>query len=128
MNGVNKNLYLTNSDNGINWYKAYSSCKSFSNEYVESRMIWGCQWDQVCRFLHNHGDKIDLNDSKTYGNYRNSFGTAATNRGSLGNPASTGTRNEAWKINNIYDFAGNGLEWAQEAYDTYSRGYRGRYL
>ena len=124
-NGTTPQVKAGNLMNGINWYTAYSACKSFSGESVESRMIWGCQWDQVCRFMHEHGDKVDLNNSITYGNYTNSSGEVAVNSRSLGTPPETGTRNKLWQVNNIYDFAGNGLEWSQEAYDTYSRGYRG---
>ena len=108
--------------NYVNWYHAYSACKSFSKGNVQSRMIWGCQWDQVCRFISSLGDKKveSLSDSRSYGNFSNSTGDAETNRGSLGEPASTGLRNQAWKTNNIYDFAGNCLEWTQEASRSYS--------
>ena len=116
--------------NWINWYNAYLVCKSFSNKNVQSRMIWGCQWDQVCRFISTLGDNkvSSLDNSTTYGNYSNSEGTAATNKGSLGSTASTGTRNEAWKTNNIYDLAGNCYEWTQEGWSNYHRVVRGRLL
>jgi len=113
----------------INWYNSYSACKSFSSGKVESRMIWGCQWDQVCRFISTLGDNkvSSLDDSRSYGNYDNSEGAAATNSGTSNFDRTTG-RNSAWKTNNIYDLAGNCWEWTQEAYSHYRRAFRGRRL
>ena len=113
--------------NSTNWYNLYKACKSFSNGNVETRMIWGCQWDQVCRFISTLGENkvSSLDSSITYGNYNNSEGAAATNKGS-GGTVYTGTRNEAWKTNNIYDLAGNCLEWTQESYSSQCRISRGR--
>ena len=103
---------------GINWYNLYSACKSFSNGNVEARMIWGCQWDQICKFISTakdaNGDLIDLNDSRKYGNYKNSIPPANEN---IGINRTTGV-NEAWKTNNIYDLAGNHKEMSQEAYHS----------
>ena len=102
--------------NSTNWYNLYSACKSFSSGKVESRMIWGCQWDQVCRFISTLGDNkvSSLDSSITYGNYYNSKDAAATNSGGSKFNSTTG-RNSAWKTNNIYDLAGNCWEWTQEA-------------
>ena len=110
-----------------NWYNLYKACKSFSSGKVESRMIWGCQWDQVCRFISTLGDNkvSSLDDSRSYGNYGNSEGAAATNSGTSNFDSTTG-RNSAWKTNNIYDLAGNCWEWTQEACYTYCRASRGR--
>ena len=101
--------------NNKNWYNLYSACKSFSSGKVEARMIWGCQWDQVCRFISTLGDNkvSSLDDSTSYGNYSGST------------DYKTGTRNNCI-TNDIYDLAGNCLEWTQEAYDTNRRAYRGR--
>ena len=103
--------------NNTNWYKLYSACKSFSSGKVESRMIWGCQWDQVCRFISTLGDNkvSSLDDSTSYGNYSGST------------DFKTGTRNKCI-TNNIYDLAGNYWEWTQEAYSHYRRAFRGRLL
>ena len=100
-----------------NWYNLYSACKSFSSGKVESRMIWGCQWDQVCRFISTLGDNkvSSLDDSTSYGNYSGST------------DYKTGTRNKCI-TNNIYDLAGNYWEWTQEAYYTNNRAFRGRQL
>ena len=103
--------------NTTNWYNLYSACKSFSSGKVEARMIWGCQWDQVCRFISTLGDNkvSSLDDSTSYGNYSGST------------DYKTGTRNKCI-TNNIYDLAGNYWEWTQEAYYTYYRAFRGRQL
>ena len=103
--------------NNTTWYNLYSACKSFSSGNVESRMIWGCQWDQVCRFISTLGDNkvSSLGDSTSYGNYSGST------------DYKTGTRNKCI-TNNIYDLAGNCWEWTQEAYLSDIRAYRGRRL
>ncbi len=44
--------------NKTDWYNLYKACKSFSNENVESRMVWGCQWDQICRFIKGSGANL----------------------------------------------------------------------
>ena len=118
-----------------NWYNLYKACKSFSKGNVESRMIWGCQWDQVCRFISTYKDGNEekirrLTDSTTYGNYDNSSGNAKVvvdGQNKYGNKQVTGF-SEYWKTNNIYDLAGNCWEWTQEAYNTYDRASRGRRL
>ena len=107
----------------INWYELYNACKGFTvNGVVESRMIWGCQWDMVCLFIENHGEKKDIYNSATWGNY---YGTAV-----LSSDRQTVIKNsdsESSKVlntgkttftmaNNIYDIAGNCEEWTQEYY------------
>ena len=105
--------------NTIIWYDGYIKCKSFSNEKVESRMIWGCQWDQVCRFIQKNQN---IDDSTSYGNYNNS--SSPDNISGAGTLKPTGF-SDYWKANNIYDLAGNCWEWTQEAYYTNSRSVRG---
>ena len=116
--------------NSTNWYNLYKAYKTFGDESNTcSRMIWGCQWDQVCKFIstykeENETKNRDLSNSCSYGNYSNSTGDAATNSGRDNFNYTTG-RNEAWKTNNIYDFAGNCREWTQEAYSSNYRTLRG---
>ena len=105
-----------------NWYNLYAKCKTFGDESTTySRMIWGCQWDQVCKFISTAKDKngqtISLSNSTKYGNYKNS-------ENSTQNKINTGS-NDNYNTNNIYDLAGNCLEWTQEAYYTDFRAYRG---
>ena len=104
------------------WYNLYKACKGFEDSSVYSRMIWGCTWDAVCLFINQHGDKVSLTDSTTYGNYSNSSGNA--NVTGKGSKQVTGY-SDYWKANNIYDIAGNCYEWTQEACDTSSRATRG---
>ena len=113
-----------------NWYNLYAKCKSLNaSKKVETRMIWGCQWDATCNFIANKGDKKDIVDSSSWGNYRNSTGDAAVKviengTEKYGSKQNTGY-SEYWKANNIYDLAGNCLEWTQEAENNYCRAYRG---
>ena len=101
-----------------NWYNLYKACKDIDSSGVVTAMIWGCQWDQVCKFINTSGDKVSLTNSTSYGNYKNS--TVAGH----GSKKVTGY-SESWKANNIYDLAGNCLEWTQEANYANYRAYRG---
>ena len=85
---------------------------------MKTRMIWGLQWDATCNWLAGSG--FDITDSTSWGNYKDN---TATGHGSKQNTGYS----ESWKANNIYDFAGNCDELTQEAYDTYSRAFRGGY-
>ena len=105
-----------------NWYNLYKACKDIDSTGVETRMIWGCQWDQVCKFINTSGDKVSLTNSSSYGNYNNSSGNA--NISGKGSKQVTGY-SDYWKANNIYDIAGNCYEWTQEACGTNLRASRG---
>ena len=106
----------------INWYDSYKKCQELkASEKVKTEMIWGCQWDATCKFIANKGEKKNITDSRTWGNYNNSEDKAAvvvTENGvevnKFGVKQNTGY-SEYWKANNIYDFAGNCSEWTQEA-------------
>ena len=97
-----------------NWYNLYKKCKELNaSDKVETRMIWGCQWDVTMNWLISSGAKTsnEVNkDSSSWGNYNNKLNTGKT----------TFTM-----ANNIYDLAGNCFEWTQEAYYTNSRALRG---
>ena len=58
-------------------------------------------------------DDIQRN-SVNWGNYFNSEGGAKENSGDI----QPGGTNECWKVNNIYNLAGNVREWTQEKYST----------
>jgi len=94
----------------VNWYKLYKACKEFTNNSVESRMIWGCQWDIIMNWMLNSSD-IDVQtyvtDSSGKGNYSN----YTINTGS----------NSDYKVNNIYDLAGNCWEITQEVGNFYGK-------
>ena len=114
-----------------NWYYLYNQCKGLSaSNKVMSRMIWGCQWDVTCNWIANYGDKKNISDSSTWGNYSNYNTANSYSNGDTGYVSGAGSKqntgsSEYWKANNIYDFAGNCYEWTQEANSTSGRAIRG---
>lgn len=69
----------------------------------KSNLMFGIQWDLVCKFIENKSDKIryEINeDSSNWGNYGGTLRTTGSN--------------EQYKLLNIYDFAGNVKEWTLE--------------
>ena len=106
-------------ENGVNWYTLYKNCKTLAvGSKVKTRMIWGLQWDATCNWLANSDPRYSITDSSTWGNYNNN---TADGHGTKQNTGSS----ESWKANNIYDFAGNCVEFTQEAYGTGGRAGRG---
>ena len=111
------------------WYELYKYSKNIAgSENMQTRMIWGCQWDVTCKWLAEH--KYDINNSSAWGNYsdyntKNNYteGNEKYEAGA-GEKQKTGS-SENWKANNIYDLAGNCREWNQEANSTNNRAYRG---
>ncbi len=110
-----------------NWYDLYTACgdatKLQASQKVKTQMIWGCQWDVVCDFIANKGDKKDITDSRSWGNYNDSIEPANTGNYQKTQKKNTGS-NENWKANNIYDLAGNCSEWTREAYGNEGRAIR----
>ena len=98
------------------------------NSALHSHLMYGIEWDSILNWLNGNATissstngqtkTMELADIQTnscsWGNYSNSTGNAATNKGSK---QSTG-KSEYWKANNIYDLAGNVYEWTQEKYST----------
>ena len=131
--GVQKDkATLTNT----NWYNLYKKCTELNaSDKVETRMIWGCQWDVTMNWLISSGAKTsnEVNkDSSSWGNYKDSTENAkvtvteedGTTTNKYGSKQNTGY-SEYWKANNIYDLAGNCFEWTQEAGYTHYRAVRG---
>ena len=95
---------------------------------INSHLIYGIEWDSVLQWLLDSSAVIEAetngtktisiddiqSDSRSWGNYDNSIGEAVTSSGSK----QPGGTNEYWKVNNIYDLAGNVYEWTQEKYST----------
>ena len=124
----------------VNWYELYNANKTLGKNLdgVTTGMIWGCQWDTMCYWLANNGDKKNINDSTLWGNYSNA--TVTDNSGEEIKPAldedtyenedeaciilKTGITDYT-KANNMYDVAGNCVEWTMEALDYDLRAYRG---
>ena len=76
-----------------------------ANNNITSTMIWGCQWDATMRWMYESGDefkKIYTYNSEGKGNYKSS------------STIPTGTV-EDYAMNNIYDMAGNVVDWTIEA-------------
>lgn len=100
------------------WYQLYANCKDLSiNNSVETRMIWGLNWDATMKWFLSS----EVEATRTY----------VTNSAGKGHYSSSSTiqtgSNSNYAVNNIYDMAGNVLEWTQEAYDTEIRASRGGY-
>ena len=111
------------SQTNTNWYELYKYSKNIAgSENMQTRMIWGCQWDVTCKWLAEHN--YDINNSSAWGNYYDSVSPANGGNYEQNNKKNTGS-NENWKANNIYDLAGNCMEWIQEAYYTNTRACRG---
>ena len=115
-----------------NWYNLYKKCKELNaSNKVETRMIWGCQWDVTCNFITNKGDKKSITDSSSWGNYKNTSVKAddeTTVLKASGEAQVLNTGKTTFTMaNNIYDLAGNCREKTQEAYFTDYRAVRGGY-
>ena len=128
--GVQKDkATLTNT----NWYNLYKKCKELNaSDKVETRMIWGCQWDVTMNWLISSGAKTsnEVNkDSSSWGNYNNTLvkaddGTTEIKASGKSTKLNTG-KTTFTMANNIYDLAGNCYEWTQEAYLIGLRANRG---
>ena len=111
------------------WYELYKYSKNIAgSENMQTRMIWGCQWDVTCKWLSEHG--YDINDSSSWGNHSDYNTKNNYTEGNEKYEAKAGRKqntgfSENWKANNIYDLAGNCNEWTQEAYSTLCRAFRG---
>ena len=104
--------------NTIMWYGTYNKCKnmyndssSLSTQNVISQMIWGSQWDAMMNWMAKTGTAI----GDFMGQVR------------IENDASTTGTKDTDIINNVYDLYGCNEEVTAEAYDSYSRVYRGGY-
>ena len=97
----------------------------FANQSVISTLCYGVQWDAALNFIDPNyitnatigtpacSEDSYVRDSTGQGNYQDDDST--------NNPGNTGL----YVKNNIYDLAGNVLEWTMESYDTNNRVSRG---
>ena len=69
---------------------------------VKSTLTYGCEWDAMCRYI---GDAQRTTPTKSAPGLTGSVSTDVSK--------------------NIYDLAGNCIEWTMEAFDTYNRVHRG---
>ena len=86
-------------------------------------MIWGCQWDATLRWFQTSKDE----EVKKFPTNSTGKGNYVRTQGSTNKAIPTGS-NTNYKVNNIYDLAGNVYEWTLEAYSNKVRVYRGRCL
>ena len=106
----NQQVLTASSSDGSNylganmWYGLYNSIRKIDEN---KQMIWGCQYDQVIKFLKENEEAPEI--GHTY---------------IAGSRALSG-QNELDKMKNIYDLEGNHYEWTAEAYSTSIRAYRG---
>lgn len=104
----------------INYTNSKSKAEAMYNtSEVKSGLVTGKQWDTVMKWVSNNSGP-SVTDSRAWGNYNNSTGSAATGSGTK----KTAGYSEYWKAKNIYDLAGNVWEWSNEIYSSY-RVYRG---
>ena len=116
---------------GIAQTEAIKVCANKTKESINTHLMYGTEWDSVLNWLIGKAKissdvigelktmKIEdiQTNSSSWGNYSNSTGDSKTDSNILQN---TGT-SEYWKVNNIYDLAGNVWEWTQEKYSTGNR-------
>lgn len=81
-------------------YKKYSE-EMYSDNYIQSSLITGTQWDTIIRWLICTG--INIEDT--------SFGAARSSYGSSG-------ESDSWKTNNIYDLTGSVMTVTNEKYSN----------
>ena len=86
------------------WYGLYKNARKIDKNI---QMIWGCQYDQVIKFLRDGGETPEYGHSHVL--------TTRTPTG----------QNESDKMKNIYDLEGNNNEWTMESSERTQRGLRG---
>ena len=105
------------------WYNMYRRARNVSNnENIQTNMIWGFLWYETLQWLVDTGSKEVsemIYDSSGWGNFENSKFTYLDESGTLQSKTwaraiPTGSTEYA-KANNIYDLAGNMLEWTLQS-------------
>ena len=102
-----------------NWYGLYNKLIQRKAGTV-SQMIWGCQWDQVMKFVDGKKDNNGTGDTYSVTQAKTTEGTTRH----TGSIAVTGA-NINDLVQNIYDLEGNFTEWTSTASNTYDRALRG---
>ena len=81
------------------WYGLYNTIRNIS---ANKQMIWGCQYDQIVKFI---GEEAQVGH---------------TDRNLTTSPALSG-QNGLDEMKNIYDLEGNFCEWTAVSYLTFGR-------
>ena len=114
-NGASKkNQTVLDASTGGMWYGLYNVLRKQNQKIINSSMIWGCQYDQILKFMNGKAD--------------GSGATVNVNTPSSSRQLSSrqvSGYNVVDKICNIYDLEGNCYEWTLETYDTSGRILRG---
>ena len=93
------------------WYGLYKYQKLYTNDKVVSSMIWGCQYDQMMRWMQ--GNNIDVVSTTPIA-------------GAEKNTERITGKNDKDQLNKVYDLLGNNFEWSIENYATNGRVHRRR--
>ena len=132
---VSSKRNTTNGIGDVTWYKMYAQQKIYSELALESKttssMIWGSQYDQIMIWMK--GEKSS-EQASSRGKYYITNGAGKGNYGTISGVendvysgvAPTGSQ-DAYSTKNIFDLAGNVIEWSLEAYNTDVRVFRGGY-
>ena len=107
--------------------KNYSKLALGTSTTVTSSMIWGSQWDQIMIWMKNIENTTQSSyyviNSVGMGNYGTITGVD-DGYSNTSSPAPTG----CFDVKNIYDLAGNMVDWSLEADSAYDRVTRRRLL
>ena len=115
---MNEETETTNTQEGaIELARNFDTANGYTG--VTSTLCYGVQWDATLTWIDPDYTGF-AKDSIGKGNYNEDANTNSWK----GRVASTGA-SEDYKVNNIYDLAGNVYEWTMESYYTYFRVYRG---
>ncbi len=82
---------------------------------VGTNLVTGAQWDTTLKWIQWSGKSPT--DSRSWGNYSNS--TSPANVSGYGNMQISGYSN-SWRVKNIYDLAGNLMEFTNELYSSWN--------
>lgn len=99
--------------------KAKNISENFINsDSVESSLITSYCWDTTIKWIDNYIPDFKINNEK-YGNYIQLWSSTQEAQNSDFTTLKTGT-NENYNVKNIYDMAGNALEFTTEIYTGYN--------
>ena len=85
----------------MQWYGLYAKQQLYSTNSVQGQMIWGCQYDQMLKWMQTN-ENIDISSITPI---------LESNRNTSNITGSI----EKDKLNNVYDLLGNKSEWTVEA-------------